>query len=149
MSDSIHQLSFDQQYKCYHLTHQDTRISRYKFANLYHNITNQDPTLFQRLTKYDVNCHSGPALFSALLPNDFYYEKQSIIIYEGILVSGQINRTHFLPHSLLHQLKYEYGHEYYDQFITDLIKMLDTWAAPYPNIEINLPPNNSCMGAGA
>jgi len=64
-------------------------------------LTNKEylTSLPARLKKHKINPRSGKALFSALLPPDFYYynenevddEKIKILIQDGVLVSGQIS----------------------------------------------------------
>lgn len=52
-----------------------------------------EKNLTVRLQKYGLKPRSGRALFSALLPEDFYYRKGRVRIIEGILVRGQIDKS--------------------------------------------------------
>jgi hypothetical protein len=73
-------------------------------------------TLINRCYKYNISPHSGHALFSSLLPDNFYYNRGDIMILEGILVRGTL-RYHDLK-NIYDKLKHEYGRSCSDNFIT-------------------------------
>lgn len=54
-------------------------------------------SLDARLKKYKIKKFSGKALFSTLLPENFYYDLKNIKIREGILISGRITKDHIGP----------------------------------------------------
>jgi len=78
-------------------------------------------TLEARLKQFGVNRRSGKALFSALLPEGFYYSKGEVLITNGILVRGSITVEHIGPvsRSIVQELWSEYGSERTADFITD------------------------------
>lgn len=49
-------------------------------------------TLRQRVEKYGIPFESRKTLFSSVLPIDFYYNKNNIVIKEGVLIQGLINK---------------------------------------------------------
>ena len=49
--------------------------------------------------EYGINRYSGKALFSLLLPENFYYNSGGIKIRNGILVKGKITKDHIGPSS--------------------------------------------------
>ncbi len=88
------------------------------------------------------NHYTGRALFSALLPEDLYYEgpsvtiggkKISVIIQEGVLTSGVITRAHVGPerNSIIHVMAMNYPVGRVADFITDTTYVLNRWLADY------------------
>jgi DNA-directed RNA polymerase II subunit RPB1 len=96
-------------------------------------------TLNDRLEKYGVPKFSGRALFSSLLPKDFYYEKRgklgksdnSVIIHNGILIQGIINSSHVgaSDNSIIQTMWREYGVQRTTDFLTDLPFVINKWLA--------------------
>lgn len=90
-------------------------------------MTSQDQlvTLDKRLEKHYVPKFSGRALFSALLPEDFYYiskdDNNSVIIVDGILISGYISKKQvgISSGSIIIELFKRYGEERTVNFLTD------------------------------
>lgn len=82
-------------------------------------------TLDERLEKYNVPAFSGKALFSALLPIDFYYRKGDVYIRDGVLISGTITKDHIgSSHGSIIQAMYKiYGQDRVVDFLTDLYNM--------------------------
>ena len=56
-------------------------------------------SLDSRLKKWNIKKYTGRALFSLLLPENFYYDNGSIKIRDGILLSGRITKDHIGPQS--------------------------------------------------
>lgn len=52
----------------------------------------QYETLYQRLAKYGIDPRSGRALLSACFPEDFDYNANGVVIKEGILIKGILNK---------------------------------------------------------
>jgi len=80
------------------------------------------------------NHFSGRALFSALLPEDFYYEgPKGVIIREGVLTTGVITRAHIGPerNSIIHVMAMNYPVARVADFITDATFVLNRWLADY------------------
>lgn len=91
-------------------------------------------TLDDRLKKFNVLKYSGRALFSALLPEDLFYEKGEVIIRDGILVNGIINKDHVgIAHgSLIQELWKRYGRERTADFLTDAPWIINRWLRDRP-----------------
>ncbi len=89
--------------------------------------------LMTRLKKYKVPLLSGKALFSATLPNDFYYSHGEVLIKEGILIKGVITKDHIgpTPNSIVQQLFHQYSMERAADFVTDASFVLDHWLTTY------------------
>jgi DNA-directed RNA polymerase II subunit RPB1 len=68
-------------------------------------------TLEQRLDEAGVKMYSGRALFSTLLPSNFYYNEGDIRIRNGILISGTLKSSNVGPvhKSIFHHL-WKSGH---------------------------------------
>lgn len=73
--------------------------------------------------------YSGRALFSALLPPDFSYQKGNVIILDGILVSGTITKdTLGSSHNSIGQDIYKkYPIQRVIEFIIDAPRLLERW----------------------
>lgn len=108
-----------------------TRIDDDLFAELLTLITDQRPiaTLYQRLIKYGVHPRSGQAIFSAMLPEDFYYNQKGVLIMEGILVSGRLKKSHVgaSHRSIIQELWKNYGAERTANFFTDAPWVINKW----------------------
>lgn len=78
-------------------------------------------SLNQRLERYAVPPFSGRALFSALLPFDFTYTKQPVVIVDGVLIKGQITKGNIgvVHRSIVQDLHKMYGSERACEFIND------------------------------
>ena len=94
---------------------------------------NQIPSLADRLRKYGISPLSGSALFSALLPADFFYTKKNddnvVEIKEGILVRGVIGKPHIgnEHNSIIQALWNSYGMARTANFLTDLTRIVNEW----------------------
>lgn len=121
---------FDSLTNAYLLTQPDTVIEPDAFFGYLTLIT---PTnlirYFERLQKYGIPRFTGKALFSALLPKDFYYEKGEVLILEGILVRGVIDAKIVGPKegSIIQELWKRYGRMTTATFISDGPILLDAW----------------------
>lgn len=75
----------------------------------------------QKLDKYKVNRYSGRGLLSFLFPEDFFYNYQSVLIVEGILISGRLKKKHLgdSSRSIMQELWKKYNPEIYSDFITN------------------------------
>ena len=115
----------------YLLSKSDTRIDDDLFAELLTLITNQDilRTLYQRLVKYGVHPRSGQAIFSAMLPDDFYYNQKGVLILEGVLVSGRLKKSHVgaSHRSIVQELWKRYGPQRTADFLTDAPWVINKW----------------------
>lgn len=87
----------------------------------------EEDNFYLRLSKNKVPARSGKALFSLLLPFDFYYNRAGILIKNGILVKGQIGKSQIGPSngSIGHYLCKKYGKKRFSQFITEGQWLLD------------------------
>lgn len=115
----------------YLLSNALTRINDDLFAELLTLITNHEAfrTLRQRLIKYGVNPRSGQAIFSAMLPENFYYEQKGILIMEGILVHGRLKKSHLgtSHRSTIQDLWKNYGPARTSDFFTDGPWVINKW----------------------
>lgn len=115
----------------YLLTDPATRIPDDLFELIINMLSNKDslPTLYQRLKKYRIHPRSGQALFSTLLPEDFYYTRGDVKIKEGVLIQGLINKNDVgASHRSIIQFLYKkYGSERTSQFFTDAPWLLNRW----------------------
>jgi len=76
-----------------------------------------------------IDAYPGKALFSALLPQDFYYKKGDVVIREGILVSGTIKKAHVgaKDGSIIQAMLQDYGSNRTSDFITDASWVLNRY----------------------
>lgn len=86
-------------------------------------------SLWARAAKFGLNLNNGKVLFSALLPSDFFYEMYDVIIRNGVLVSGIINKNHIglSSHSIVTYLERYYGLDRVITFLTDATYFFETW----------------------
>ena len=115
----------------YLLSDSNSLISQRLMEELQGLLTNTDSlkTLGYRLDKYRVNRLSRAAVFSMLLPADFYYQKKGVTIYEGVLVSGRLTKgTVGASHrSIIQELWKNYGALRTRDFITDATTIINKW----------------------
>ena len=94
-------------------------------------------SLFTRARKHHENMFTGSVLFSALFPKDFQYKRRNdaskeepeVIIIDGVLVSGVIDkkiigRGHG---SVIHRLYKEYGCNRSAEFLSAIQFMVNRW----------------------
>lgn len=109
----------------------DVNVDQDIFYDCLLTMTNQSslPTLKERLTSKGVPEYSGRALFSALLPEDFYYIKGEVSIIDGILIRGTITKDHVgsVHGSIIQVLWQDYGGERTVDFLTDAPSVLNLW----------------------
>lgn len=86
-------------------------------------------TLYHRLKKYGIHPRSGYAIFSALLPSDFYYEHNGVLILEGIMIEGRLTKSHVgaSNKSIIHALWKKYGAERTSDFLTESPWVIGKW----------------------
>ena len=84
-------------------------------------------SLSDRLAKHKVHPRSGRALFSTLLPADFYYNGGSVKIRDGVLVSGELTKKQVGPASgsIVQHIYKSYSPERVVQFLTDGQRIAD------------------------
>ena len=115
----------------YLLTMEGVRINDDLFNELMGMITNKGDhvNLHERLQKYGVHPRSGQAIFSALLPADFFYRKGEVTILEGVLVSGRLQKAHVgaSNRSIVQELHKKYGPQRTSDFLTDGPWILNKW----------------------
>lgn len=108
-----------------------TRVDDDLFSELSQLITKPDRllTLSQRLEKYGVHPRSGNAVFSLLLPEDFYYKQKGVIILEGVLISGRITKDHVgsSHRSIIQELWKDYGADVTADFFTESQWVINKW----------------------
>ena len=115
----------------YLISEASTRIDDDLFAELLTLITHQDAlrTLYARLIKYGVHPRSGQAIFSAMLPEDFYYNQKGVLIMEGVLISGRLKKSHVgaSHRSIIQELYKRYGPQRTADFFTDAPWVINKW----------------------
>jgi len=113
------------------ITNPTTIINDILFKELYDMIEKRKDllTLYERLIKYGVNPRSGKAIFSALFPEDFYYNYKGVVINEGILISGRLKKSHVGPsnRSIIQDLYKKYGSERTSTFFTEAPWIINKW----------------------
>lgn len=88
-------LTYDALLGCYLLTEKEVEISQsvYDYCTEEIRDSPQWSTLESRLKKYNVERMSGRGMFSACLPEGFYFNKKGVVVRDGILVSGVIKKN--------------------------------------------------------
>jgi DNA-directed RNA polymerase, beta'' subunit/160 kD subunit len=126
------------------LTEEENIVDKITFCDCMMSLTDTSaiPTLFERAEKFypkkemlDEEGNSyfaipyyGAILFSALLPEDFYYERSDLHIVKGILVNGRVRKHHLNGRgSIIHYLWKQYGHVRTGTFINDATWMLTAY----------------------
>lgn len=86
-------------------------------------------SLPERLAKHGVPERQGKALFSILLPEDFYYNHSDILIKDGVLISGTLKSDHLgnVGGSIVHHLWKFYGRNRTSRFFTEGQWLLDAF----------------------
>ena len=119
----------------YLLTQKDPNIDLDIWNDCMTLITSPDdlPSLNERLRKHKVRPFSGRALFSAVLPYDFYYSKDDVLITNGVLIQGVLKKTYLgtKAGSIIQELWKRYGRERTATFITDATWVIDRWLTNY------------------
>ena len=97
----------------YKLTDPAVRVSPDVFSEAAAMLTNTESlySLPVRLRRYKIPELSGQAYFSMVLPETLNYEKDGVVIKQGILVSGRIRKAHVSGgrKSIMAQIWEEYG----------------------------------------
>lgn len=95
--------------------------------------TEQIPSLYERLARYNVHPRSGHALFSIVLPEDFQYEHDDVVIVDGILIRGRIRSAQIgaSHRSIIQEVLEQYGTDRVSQLLTDLPRVIDIWFDTY------------------
>ena len=80
----------------YLLSAGDVVVPEALFREILGNLTNAADinSLSDRLRRYGIHPRSGAALISALFPADFYYQNNAVMIVDGVLVKGQLKKSH-------------------------------------------------------
>jgi len=84
---------------------------------------------FYEKTTYFPKKYSGKALFSSLFPADFAYQKEKVLITEGVLRSGPVTKKHVgtSQTSIVQSLAKDYGNQRAMDFITDASFILEKY----------------------
>jgi DNA-directed RNA polymerase beta' subunit len=80
-------------------------------------------------TTYQPKVYSGKALFSSLFPADFSYQKDKVLITQGILRSGPVVKKHVgvSQNSIVQALSKDYDNQRAMDFITDASFILEKY----------------------
>lgn len=132
-SSPIVGLVMDNILAAYLLTHENEIMDMGTWNNIIIKIKTRDDlgTLDRRLIENGVALRSGRALFSALLPAGFYYNKGGVVIKDGIMTSGVIKKDHIgpSPNSIIQELymDHRFGIPRTSAFLTDAPWVLNQW----------------------
>lgn len=87
----------------------------------------------ERVLASRIPLFSGKAFFSLTLPPDFFYNKEGLVIKNGVMIKGTINKDHIGPSggSVVQDLWHQYGPQRAGQFITDTNYIIDYWFSRY------------------
>nr|QBK90642.1 MAG: DNA-directed RNA polymerase subunit alpha [Pithovirus LCPAC104] len=128
-------LTFDSLTGAYLMSTDESEISKSLWERSLNLITSKDQlkTLDKRLYNNGVKKFTGKALFSALLPEDFYYQYKDVSIKNGILISGNLERKNVGIHSksMIVNLWKEYGIERTAMFLTDAPWIINEYVTSY------------------
>lgn len=115
----------------YVLSQPDTMIRDMLFAELLSliEVRPERTSLSFRLNKYGVHPRSGRAIISALFPADFFYDRDNIIICEGVLVTGSLRKRNVgnSHRSIIQELHKKYGSERTATFLTEAPWIVNKW----------------------
>ena len=115
----------------YLASYSETRLHDDLFTELLSFITNKEDlvTLDERLQKYGIHPRSGQAILSALFPSNFYYRKGEVLILEGILISGRLQKSHVgtSNRSIIQEIHKKYGPQRTADLLTDGPWILNKW----------------------
>lgn len=126
----------------YLMTSSDEEISPKYWEYFFSFLQSRDDvdSLKERLDLNGMPEYTGKALFSALLPDDFHYDRrrnendtQSVYIRNGILVQGIITSKDIgpSPNSIFHYMWKEYDRERMTRFFTEAQHILDEYLEYY------------------
>jgi DNA-directed RNA polymerase beta' subunit/DNA-directed RNA polymerase subunit K/omega len=119
----------------YMLCMQNVDITERMLVDLRQLIVNKEDleTIDERLEKYKVDRLSGKGLLSNLFPADFYYNQGSVVIIQGILISGMLTKSHLgtSHRSLVQELHKKYGKKRAGDFLTSAPWIINRWLMEY------------------
>jgi DNA-directed RNA polymerase beta' subunit len=69
---------------------------------------------------------TGKQLFSLVLPDKFSYQKKNVLIKDGVLLSGVIDKSHIGAISNI--ISSYYGVEFYSKFLDESFNLLNAWS---------------------
>jgi DNA-directed RNA polymerase II subunit RPB1 len=115
----------------YLMTKKDTVLPQKLFNELLKLIkgVNYMDDLTKRLTKWAIPKYSGAAVFSSILPPNFYYNQKGILIINGILVSGRLKKSSVgaSHRSIIQDLYKKYGSVCTSKFFTNASWIFNKW----------------------
>lgn len=89
--------------------------------------------LEKRLRQFNVDKNSGYGFYSILFPPKFYYENKGVKIVDGVLVAGQIDKSHIstVSRSIVQDIHKRFGEESAYNFINNVIILVGKWMVEY------------------
>lgn len=95
--------------------------------------TKQLVTLDARLNEAGVRRYSGFGLFSMTLPENFQYNKDGVIIRNGIMISGILTKKHIgkSGNSIYHTIEKDYGADRTTALLDDTSRILNRFLTSY------------------
>lgn len=91
-------------------------------------------TLNDRLDVAGIPRLSGKALFSALLPENFYYDHRKVKIVNGVMIKGRLTKAHLgaAHKSIIQAIHNDYGKDRASDFINDSNFVFNRWLRDRP-----------------
>ncbi len=87
----------------------------------------------ERCERFKIPITSGRALFSMVLPTDFYYSHSNVVVREGVLLRGVLDSSIISTsfNSMVVQIRHMYGSQRAADFLTEATFLLDYWFSTY------------------
>lgn len=125
----------------YLLSLPDVEVDEDVYIDLIDSLSNREslPTLAERLNQFGFQLYrtdiqakkhfSGRAVLSTLFPPDFEYKVKGVVIYQGILISGVLTKSHVgaSSRSIVQELAKHYSLERAADFLTDAPHLLNIY----------------------
>lgn len=125
----------------YLLSLPDVEMEESLYLDLIGSLTNKEslPTLHERISKFGFKLFrtdikgkkyfSGKAALSSLFPPDFEYNHKGVTIFEGVLISGTLTKSHVGPsaRSIIQELVKNYSTDRAVDFLTDAPHLLNIY----------------------
>lgn len=115
----------------YLLSAGNVRVPEALFREIIGNLSNHSDldNLSDRLRRYRIHPRSGEALLSALFPKDFYYKHNGVLIIDGVLIKGQLKKSHVgtSGRSIVQDIHKRYGPMRTSVYICEATQLTCKW----------------------
>lgn len=120
----------------YLMTHFNLNFDKDDYKEFISSITNKQSyaSLERRLRNRNISRMSGRGVFSALFPEGFEYQKEDVIIKDGILVKGSITKDNVgtSSGSIIQVMIKDFGTSRTVDFISDIYFLMNRFMERYP-----------------